>query len=122
MASILHVTQVPDKGIYKVILYWAAVDPQDTRLVKAFGEPPLDLGGSFHDPSDVAFTWTEPSKVVPVYSWQQRIEKVYDSTTDPYAEKKARIWAAEIRSRIQSALVSVRSKTDQFSSETDFTI
>ena len=164
MASILHVTQLPDNGWMRVKFHWDAIDPTDLLLANKLGEPRVATGGVFVDPSDSSFTWTEPDGYVFLFTFapafesrkmsdfeaqkirdsrpdqhlnfanppvlqpmprrgaQPYLENGYDSTKDPLAQKRATVWAAVMQTRLNAALVALRTAGDTFSLDTTVTI
>jgi hypothetical protein len=117
MASLLREVKFPDNGQFRVRLIWTSIDPMDAQLAKKYGEPKIALGGTFTDPADATFTWQEPEQYTVLFNFGPALEKAYDSTQDPLAEKRASIWDLIMKKRINDALTALRAKTDTYSTD-----
>ena len=123
MASIIHYSQIPDKGLMRVRFKWESVDPIDSGLCKKLGEPRVNTGGIFTDPKDPSFTWTEPDGYTFLISLSSGVlENAYDSTKDPIAQRRASVWGAVMQTRLTDALSAIRSLGDTFSVDTNIII
>ena len=119
MSSILHVSQIPDKGLMRIRFRWDAIDPTDALLCKKLGEPRVSTGGLFTDPSDPTFFWTEPDGYTPLFSFGSAfLENGYDSSKDPLAERRAKVWCAVMQVRMNTSLVTLQAAGDTFSLDT----
>jgi hypothetical protein len=119
MSSILHVYQIPDKGMMRVRFRWEAIDPTDALLCKKLGEPRVSTGGVFTDPADHTFFWTETDGYTPLFALGPNgLENGYDSSKDPLAERRAKVWCSVMQVRFNQALVNLQAAGDTFSLDT----
>lgn len=118
MASILHLYQVPDHGVMRIIFKWDAIDPTDNILCQQLGEPRVSTGGTFADPNDATFSWQEQDGFAPLFSWGAfGLSQEYDSHKDPYAQRRATIWGVAMKNRLSAALTALRAAGNSFSSD-----
>ena len=103
--------------IYKVSLYTQEWSEADQALIEQFGEPEIDLGGSFTGPP----AFTLPSNLVRIMS-ESPFTQSFDFNDYADAEDRAGIWNTEIIVRIKSAVTTFRANTDDFSGEAVETI
>ena len=119
MASILHLYQIPDHGVMRIKFVWDAVDPTDSRLCQRLGEPRVTRGGVFTDPNDATFSWQEPDGYTPLLSFGAfGLMNEYDSHRDPYAQRRATVWGAVMKTRLEAALTALRLAGDTFTFDT----
>ena len=119
MASVLHVQQIPDKGVMRVRFRWDAIDPTDALLTQKLGEPRVPTGGTFTDPTDPTFYWQEQDGYTPLFSFGAAyLENGYDSTKDPLAQRRATVWGTVMKTRLEASLIKLRAAGDTFSLDT----
>ena len=106
-----------DDAVYQVRIVVEDVSEGDNELIEKYGEPDVDLGGSFTGPP--AFTLT--SRLVTIVSESPHIQR-FDSRDDVNAEDKANVWADEVELRIQNAFTTLRGNVDGFSGEEVITV
>lgn len=85
----------------------------DLDLMSDFGEPVIDVGGSFTGPP----AYTLPSNERKIKS-QFPVSQVFDGNADVNAKDKANVWASEVQSRMSAALATLRLNLDDFTSTT----
>jgi len=121
--SILHIYQIPDRGIFRVRLRWDSISASDQALCAKMGEPRIYLGGLFTDPNDVSFSWTEPDGKSPLFNFGGYFLEIgYDSSRDPLAQRRATVWADVMQQRIADALSTLRKQGDTFTMDTTISI
>ena len=107
------------KGVYKVKLSVEEVSIADQTLMDKFGEPTIDFGGTF-DPEGTGPDFVLPAKIRKIKS-QMPQEVSFDSADDTVADEakeKAIKWVAQISGRIQAALDTLQTNSDDFTSTT----
>lgn len=97
---------------YKVVLYLEEFTELETKLMKKFGEPEIDVGGSFTGPP--AFTLDSDLKKIRAES---PFEVVFDGQSDIDAQDKATAWRNEMTTRINTAITDLLVLNDTFSGE-----
>ena len=83
----------------------------DKELMARFGEPEVDLGGSFTPP-----VYTLPANLVRVMT-ESPFTETFDKRDNADAETRADTWASTIRDRINTALTTLRALSDTFTEE-----
>ena len=102
--------------VYKISVYTEDWSEGDTRLMKKFGEPQIDLGGSFTVPT---FTLDTVLKNIMTESPFAQSFDVRDAAD---AEDRADRWAADMATRITAAVTTLRANTDSYTKETVVTV
>jgi len=100
-----------NNDVYKVSLTTEDWSENDLNLMARFGEPEVDVGGSFTTP-----TFTLPSNLVKVKS-EVPITQTFDVRDYANAEARADKWEETISARINAAVVALRTETDDFTRE-----
>ena len=111
--------KILNNDIYTVTLRTEDWSEADKVLMTKFGEPEIDLGGSFTVP-----TFTLDANLVRILSESPFVES-FDSRDDAVAGDalaKANRWATDITTRITSAMGVLRAEADTFSGESVTTI
>ena len=99
--------------VYRVSIYTEDWSEGDRELMQKYGEPQIDLGGTF--------TGTTPHFTLPSVLKNIMSESPfghgfdYRDTTD--AKNQANAWAAEIANRITDAVDTLRNNTDSYTKE-----
>lgn len=122
MATLLRIRRSIENDIWKITfsLDLAALPESDKELMRKFGEPTIDVGGTFADPTyPTAFSYTLPAKLILVRTdmpyTQEFDSKSADFTTNTQA--KALLYEDTFITRYQNAFTALRSLTDTFSGE-----
>lgn len=91
----------------------------DRKLMEKYGQPQIDLGGTFGTgPGEFEL----PNRLVNILS-DSPFTQSFDARDYPAtAEDMADTWAAEIATRIQSAVTALRANVDGYSRETVETV
>ena len=98
-------------NVYKVELRTEATEVEQ-NLIDLFGEPEVNVGGSFTGPP--AFTLPDAlRKIVKGFPYSQQI----DADGDAQAKDKMVVWADEVSTRIGTAVTTLRAQNDDFSKE-----
>lgn len=84
----------------------------DNQLMASFGEPEIDLGGSFTGPP----AFTLPSNYVRIKSGSPFVGR-FDGDDYGDAEQRADVWADEVVVRLKAAIDALRANTDDFTGE-----
>jgi hypothetical protein len=85
---------------------------QELEFMQKFGEPEIDLGGSFTGPP----AYSLPTNLVALKS-DSPFREAFDSKDFVDAEDRANVWADEIVVRIKAAMDTLRANMDDFSGE-----
>ena len=99
-------------GVYKVSIRTEQWSQLDQQLMAKYGEPEIDLGGSFTGPP--AFDLS--SNLVKIMS-ESPFTQSFDSADYADAEDRANVWAAAISSRLDTAVTDLRTNDDDFTRE-----
>ena len=84
----------------------------DNQLMASFGEPEIDLGGSFTGPP----AFDLPSNYTRIKSGSPFIGR-FDGDDYNDAEQRADVWTAEVTTRLKTAIDDLRANTDDFTGE-----
>ena len=98
-------------GVYKVTMYTEDWSQGDQDLIAEFGEPQVDLGGSFTHPA-----FTLPNNLVNIMTGSP-FGQGFDSRDFANALTRANTWATTVSARIVSEVNTLRQNTDSFSKE-----
>lgn len=100
-------------GVYKISLVTEDWSEADQRLMLKFGEPEVDLGGTFGIVPD---TYTLPTNLVRIMS-EAPFTQSFDSRDHADADARAILWKETVSDRIAAAIVALRTSADAFSGE-----
>jgi len=106
-----------EDDVYKVTMYTEDWSENDIGLMIKFDEPEVDVGGSFTDGESVPITFTLPSQLVRIRS-ESPLNVAFDGRDYDEPDVYAEIWSSTMLTRITSAMSTLRSHTDDFTSET----
>jgi hypothetical protein len=98
--------------VYNVVLRTEDWSQRDLDLMAKYGEPEVDLGGSFTGPP----AFTLPSNLVKVMS-DSPFTQSFDSRDYANAEDRANVWATAVIGRITDAMTTLRANDDEFTRE-----
>jgi len=107
-----------EDGVYKVSIYTEDWSENDIGLMIKYDEPEINLGGSFSG----AISYTLPDQYARIRN-ESPFTVSFDSRDDDpgtptdTAEVRADIWATAILSRLETEITTLRSHTDDFTSE-----
>ena len=107
---------VLDANVFRVVMQSEEWSERDRELMDKFGEPEINTGGSFTGPptfslpSSLRDLMTETSAIRP-------LTKAFDMDDFGDAKARATVWAAEMTTRITSAIVALRANDDDYSGE-----
>ena len=93
------------------------VNDTEKELIDKFGEPTVNVGGSFTGPP----AFTEPNsyrKIVHGFPWTFK----KDGDADEEAQDKVEVWKEEMEDRLTSEITTLKAKTDDFSGESAVTV
>ena len=99
-------------GVYKVSLRTEDFSELDQQLMAKFGEPEIDLGGSFTGPP--AFDLSNDLRRV---RSESPFTVKFDIADFADADDRAEVWATEMSTKIGTAMTTLRANTDDFSKE-----
>lgn len=89
----------------------------DLSLSKKFGEPTVDVGGSFTGPP----AFTEPTQFRKIFTgFPYTFTK--DGTADAQAKEKSIVWGDTMEQRLQDTINALRNQVDDFTGERVITI
>ena len=100
-------------NVYSVLLKFDTFPDQDLELMSDFGEPEVDVGGSFTGPPAFSNLATQLRKLKSGFPFTQ----TFDATGDAQAKDKANVWQSEMITRITAVMATLRGNTDDFSGE-----
>jgi hypothetical protein len=110
-----------ENDVYSVSIYIQDWSEGDKNLMQEFGEPQIDLGGTFGTGPN---TFTLPNRLASILTnspFTQNFDS-RDYPTTPTAEDCANTWATTIASRLASAVTTLRANVDDYSRETVETV
>lgn len=90
---------------------------QELALVEKFGEPTVNIGGSFTGPP----SFSEPDSFKKIFNGFPRSFSK-DADGDVLAKEKVVEWSDELVDRLTDAITDLRGQTDDFSKETIVTV
>ena len=102
-----------DSNVYRAALHTEDWSQRDVQLMERLGEPEINLGGAFYDG---AAMFELPDTFVRIKSESPMVQG-FDSRDFADADDRANVWAAEIRTRISSAIVALRALDTTFERE-----
>lgn len=111
--------RVLEDNVYRVSLQTEDWSERDTRLMEKYGEPEIDIGGTFPDDgsgSGSGVTFTLDSKLYGVKTGSP-FTYGFDARDYDDAEARALLWATTIISRITDAMTTLRANDDGFMGE-----
>lgn len=116
--AILRTFKTIENDIYVVVMAndTDALSNQDKDLMKKYGEPEIDLGGSFGTSPNV---FTLPSKLVKIRS-DFPIRQEFDSRSAPFDTNtliKVNSWITQVSTEFSNAMTTLRDNTDTFTGE-----
>lgn len=94
-----------------------SVNDTEKELISKFGEPTINVGGSFTGPP----SFSEPNsyrKIVNGFPWTFK----KDGDADSESQEKVEVWAEEIEDRLTTEIATLKGKTDDFSGESAVTV
>jgi len=98
--------------VFQVSIHTEDWSEGDDELMASYGEPEIDLGGSFTGPP----AFTLPSNLTRIKSGSPFIGR-FDGSDYPDAEERADVWAAEVVVRLKAAIDALRANSDDFTGE-----
>jgi hypothetical protein len=122
MAPLLRIKRSIENDIWKITfsLDLAALPESDKELMRKFGEPTINVGGTFDDTSyPVTFTYTLPDKFILIRT-DMPYTQSFDSKSPDFStatQAKALLYEQTFVTRYQAAFVALRTLTDTFSGE-----
>lgn len=122
--ALIRVFQVIDNDVWKVTFNNDPVElsEDDKKRMKKFGEPEIDLGGTFLGTTDNEFVL--PSKKAKIRA-DFPYTAEFDSRDSQFAEDtetKVVAYRTEILSRITTAFTTLRAQTDTFTGELTYNL
>lgn len=90
---------------------------EDNKLMQKFGEPEINVGGLYGEADGTTSGWVLPDKFLRLKKGFQPYVIFFDKRSYIDAAERASYWVETVTSRIQSAVVSLRSQQDSFTSE-----
>jgi len=112
----IRVYRVLSDRRYRVAVHTQEWSEVENRLIQAFGDPQLDLGGEITGPDDLVFTLAP--RLVTVKGGSPFVG-VFDARDggDALAKAKANAWLAAIVERVTAAVLALRAQEDGFTGE-----
>lgn len=107
--------------VYSISAYTEDWSEGDRALMEKYGEPQIDLGGTFGTgPTEFEL----PNRLASILSnspFTQSFD-ARDYSTTPDAEERADIWAAAVADRLTASVTTLRTNSDGYSRETVETV
>lgn len=110
---IIRVFYSLDNNVYRVSIRTEDWSQHDVKLMEKYGEPEIDVGGSFYDG---VLTFDIDNDYRKIKS-ESPFAQGFDARDYADAEDRAELWGTSIRARITSALVALRQLEDAYSRE-----
>lgn len=104
--------------VYKVSIYTEDWSENDIGQMMRFGEPEIDLGGTF---TSGPLSFTLPTQLVRIRA-ESPFTVGFDVRDEDDAEERANLWTTTILARLEAAITTLRGQTDDFTSESVVTI
>lgn len=98
--------------VFQVSIHTEDWSEGDNDLMASYGEPEIDLGGSFTGPP----SYTLPSNYSRIKSGSPLIVRI-DGADFVDAEDRADVWAVEVTARLKAAIDALRANLDDFTGE-----
>ena len=111
---IIRTFKTIENAVYVVSINTEDWSEQDRKLMAFYGEPSVDLGGTFDDYADVQYTL--PTISVRIMS-EMPGRECFDTRDDADAEARALLWAQTIADRITAEVTTLRTRTDTYTGE-----
>ena len=107
-----------ESGVFRVVIRTEDWSQGDKTLMSDFGQPQIDLGGTFSGAAPEYLTFSLPNDYVNVMT-DSPFQQMFDSrdTNSTVAAQYAEIWKATMVERIQSAVLTLRTIQDTFTDE-----
>lgn len=109
-----------EDNVYRVSIQTEDWSERDMRLMEKYGEPEIDIGGTFLDENGSGsgddFTFTLDSKLYGVKTGSP-FSYGFDARDYADAETRALLWATTLISRITDAMTTLRANDDGFTGE-----
>lgn len=109
----IRVFYILDNNIYRVSIKTEDWSERDVRLMEKYGEPEVDVGGSFYDGA-LNFNLNNDYKRI---KSESPFAQGFDARDYDDADTRSDIWATEMRSRITAAITALRQNDDDYSRE-----
>jgi len=106
--------------VFKQTVYTAEWAQSDQDLMTKFGEPLVEVGGTFDNGSGLIFT-LDPKQVKIMTGFAAGVLQTFNGATDPQAEAKCLYWGTQVEARIATEVANLRANDDNFSGETTTT-
>ncbi len=103
-------------GVYRVIIRVEDVSQQDEQLMLQYGQPVVDLGGTF-SPVAPAPQFTLPTRLARILAGDYVFRQEFDIRDTEFAAADANAWHTEVVDRITEAMITLRANTDTFTTE-----
>lgn len=122
MATLLRIKRSIENDVWKITfsLDLGALAESDKELMRKFGEPTINVGGTFVDPSSPSlFNFILPDKYILIRT-EMPYTQAFDSKSAPFntsTQAKALVYENAFISRYQDAFTALRTLTDTFSGE-----
>lgn len=109
-----------ENGVYKIAIHSEDWSELDRQLMTRYGEPTIDLGGSFYL-SDPYEEFTLSTDLVRIMTESPFVQS-FDSRDYDDAEARALAWKTEIVTRLTAAIETMRAQADTFTQEEVVTV
>jgi hypothetical protein len=112
----IRVVKDVDDNVFNVNIFTEDFSQADLDLMENFGEPEIDLGGSFTGPP----AFTLPNDLQRLKSDSPHVQSfdARDELTPGDAEVQANDWSSDIVQLIKDEMTTLRANVDGFSGET----
>lgn len=108
-------------GIYQITIKTEDWSENDKLLMQRFGEPTVELGGTFMSETVPYLEFTLPASSARIMT-ESPFTSRFDFRDNADAEDRANLWKTEATSRITDAVAELRANEDAFTKEEVITI
>jgi hypothetical protein len=98
--------------VFQVSIHTQDWSVDDNDLMASYGEPEIDIGGSFTGPP----AFTLPSNLTRIKSGSPFVGR-FDGSDYADAEDRADVWQAEVVVRLKAAIDTLRANSNDFTGE-----
>ena len=112
---LMRMVRTLENRIFTVQILTENFGIQDVRLMRTFGEPVIEIGGTFGVAPNTFILPGSPRRLRSQFPVVQQFDGTVTMT--PPAQDRATVWGNTIVTRIQTALATLRGNLDTFTTE-----
>lgn len=107
--------------VYKVIASTVEFATTDETLMAEFGEPTVNIGGTLKDTDGTTVLATLPDTYKRIMS-DFPVTMTFNGSQFANPDKVAKAWTTSVETQVQTAITTLRSKTDDFSGHQEYVL